>query len=161
MKKQRMTKRNRVLAGIAIFKYVKAVLLIAGGLGAIELLHDGAMTRAEDAIAAIASPFIRSKLAHLLGGAEDLSSGRLKAIGIGALLYAALFIVEGTGLWLEQVWAEYLTVIATASFIPFECWELSRKISVVRVSAFALNIAIVIYLIQQLRTGRRHAKPAS
>ena len=79
MKKRRTTKRNRVLAGIAIFKYVKAVLLIAGGLGAIELLHDGAMTRAEDAIAAIASPFIRSELAHLLGGAEDMSSGRLKA----------------------------------------------------------------------------------
>ena len=35
--------------------------------------------------------------------------------------------VEGVGLWLDQLSAEYLTVIATSLLIPLELYELARK----------------------------------
>ena len=157
-KKSRKKKRNRILASIAVFKYLKAILLIAAGFGMLKLLQPGRMERAWDAVGAIASPFIRSKLEHALGRAGE--SKHLKALGIGAFFYAALFFVEGTGLWLEQRWAEYLTVFATASFIPIECWELGRKITAPRIAAFLLNVAILIYLIWQLRRDREEHAPA-
>jgi uncharacterized membrane protein (DUF2068 family) len=154
--KKKQAHRNRILAAIAIFKYVKALLLIAGGLAAMKLLDHGVGARAEEMASQVSSGFIRHALERALGRAESMPHGRLVLLGLGAFFYAALFIVEGTGLWLEQRWAEYLTVIATGSFIPFECWELAHGINVVRAIAFILNIAIVIYLIQRLRE-----KPAS
>ena len=44
----------------------------------------------------------------------------MRIAAIGALGYGVLELVEGTGLWLEQLWAEYLTVIATSLLIPLE-----------------------------------------
>jgi len=69
---------------------------------------------------------------------------------IGAFCYAALFTTEGIGLWLEKRWAEYLTVIATISFIPFEVWEIVRRVTVLRIALVIANIAIVIDLIWRL-----------
>jgi uncharacterized membrane protein (DUF2068 family) len=79
---------------------------------------------------------------------------RIAALGVGAFLYAALFLVEGTGLWRQRRWAEYLTVVATASFIPFEIYEVVRRITITRMVALVLNIAILVYLIVRLRRRR-------
>ena len=51
----------------------------------------------------------------------------LRRIGEVGFIYAALDLVEGTGLYLEKVWAEYLTLAITASFLPWEIFEVLRK----------------------------------
>ena len=59
-------------------------------------------------------------------------------------------MVEGTeavGLWYEQRWAEYLTALATAGFLPFEVHELTNRVSVLRVSALVINLAVLVYLV--------------
>jgi uncharacterized membrane protein (DUF2068 family) len=59
-------------------------------------------------------------------------------------------VLEGTeavGLWKERRWAEYLTAVATAGFLPFEIIELSKKVSPLKVGTFVVNIAILVYLI--------------
>ena len=85
-------------------------------------------------------------------------------LGVVALLYATLFAIEGVGLWRERRWAEYLTVIATASFIPFEIVQLARQVSLARSAALGLNLLVVAYLIYRLRHpygGRSVARPFS
>ena len=62
-----------------------------------------------------------------------------------------MFLVEGWGLWREKRWAEYLTVIVTASLIPLEIWEIFHHFTWLKVFALALNAAIVWYLIHLLR----------
>jgi len=79
---------------------------------------------------------------------------RIAALGVGAFLYATLFLVEGIGLWLQRRWAEYLTVVATASFIPFEIYEVVRRVTATRIVALVVNIAILVYLIVRLRRRR-------
>ena len=64
-------------------------------------------------------------------------------------------MVEGIGLWFGRRWAEYLTVIATGLLIPLEIYELARKFTTPRVVALIVNVAIVIYLIVQLRQKER------
>jgi uncharacterized membrane protein (DUF2068 family) len=66
--------------------------------------------------------------------------------GIAALLYGVLEMVEGVGLWLDQLWAEYLTVIATSLLVPLEVYELVRHPSVVKAAGIVVNLAIVAYL---------------
>ena len=41
--------------------------------------------------------------------------------------YTLVVLVEGIGLWMRKTWAEWLTVIFTASLIPFELWELIKR----------------------------------
>ena len=48
------------------------------------------------------------------------SERALHAVGIVTGCYALVFAVEGVGLLMARRWAEWLTVIVTASFIPLE-----------------------------------------
>ncbi len=77
--------------------------------------------------------------------------GRLAFV---AFLFAALYVVEGVGLALARRWAEYLTVVVGISFLPVEVVALSHSVTLPRAAALALNIAVVWYLIVQLRAGR-------
>jgi uncharacterized membrane protein (DUF2068 family) len=56
-----------------------------------------------------------------------LDPSEIRIAAIIALGYGVLELVEGTGLWLDQLWAEYLTVIATSLLIPFELYELVHR----------------------------------
>ena len=71
--------------------------------------------------------------------------------GIAAVFYGVLETVEGAGLWLDKLWAEWLTVIATSLLIPFELYELVHKPSMLKAVGTAVNIAIVVYLAYRLR----------
>ena len=70
---------------------------------------------------------------------------------LASISYGLLFATEGVGLWLEKRWAEYLTIIATGSFIPFELYELVRKLTAVRTGALVTNTFAVAYLVYRLR----------
>jgi uncharacterized membrane protein (DUF2068 family) len=70
-----------------------------------------------------------------------------RLIGVAAAAYAVLEGTEAVGLWFQRRWAEYLTFVATALFIPYELYELSARITVLRVGAFVVNLAILLYLL--------------
>jgi uncharacterized membrane protein (DUF2068 family) len=131
-------KRNRVLELIALFRLAKALLLILVGFGALKLLQPGMAEKVRDWLASL--PFAA---AHRV----TITPWHLKLAAAAAFAYAGLFIVEGVGLWLEKTWAEYLTIVATTSFIPFEVWELIKKVTAVRAGALVANVAIVGYLV--------------
>jgi uncharacterized membrane protein (DUF2068 family) len=68
-----------------------------------------------------------------------------------SMAYAVVEGVEAVGLWRERRWAEYLTAVATAGFLPFEIKVLIDKITVLRVSALVVNLAILIWLLWRKR----------
>ncbi|MSP40704.1 MAG: DUF2127 domain-containing protein [Deltaproteobacteria bacterium] len=81
----------------------------------------------------------------------------LRHLSAGTFVYAAVVITEGIGLLRQKVWAEYLTVIATAALIPLEIFELVKRFTVLKVGVIAINIAVVGYLIYMLReNSSRH-----
>ena len=59
--------------------------------------------------------------------------------------------IEGLGLIWRQRWAAYVTVIATAAFIPLEVIELTRRVSWPKLVVIAMNVAVVWYLVARLR----------
>jgi uncharacterized membrane protein (DUF2068 family) len=147
-------RKDRGLRLIALFKFFKATLLIAVCLGALQLLRPDVAASAQRWATAFATSSDRSLLQHLLARAAGLSPGRLELVALGAFLYAGLFTTEGVGLWLGRRWAEYLTVVATASFLPIEIFELVQRLTPPRVTALILNLLVVAYLIYRL--GRSH-----
>lgn len=68
-----------------------------------------------------------------------------------AIAYAVVEGVEAVGLWLEKRWAEYLTAVATAGFLPFEIHELAKRVTVLRVAALVVNVAILVWLVWRKR----------
>jgi uncharacterized membrane protein (DUF2068 family) len=146
--------RNRTdgsLRLIALYAFSKVLLLIAVGIGALQLLDPDITARAERWTSAIATSSDRRFVQHLLAHVLGLSPGRLEVLALGAFLYAALFAIEGAGLWLGLRWAEYLTAGATASFVPIELFEVLQRFTLLRVGALVLNVAVAAYLVYRLR----------
>jgi uncharacterized membrane protein (DUF2068 family) len=154
--------RDRVVTLIAVFKFVKAALLVAAGVGALELMRPGVAAHAQRWVPALTGGAERRALHALLSRATGAGRGKIELVGIGAFAYAALFLTEGVGLWLQRRWAEYLTVVATGSLIPFELYELWRGVTVPKLAGLALNLAVVAYLVWRLRHPRgRHGDTAA
>jgi uncharacterized membrane protein (DUF2068 family) len=86
-------------------------------------------------------------IVHDLDRLFTLSKGTLIEAGIALLAYGALELVEAVGLWLGKRWAEYLTFVATVVLLPFEVYELTEKVSPLKVIGFVINLAVAVYLI--------------
>jgi uncharacterized membrane protein (DUF2068 family) len=95
-----------------------------------------------------ASHDVLSKELHRIA---DLHQGTVTTLALTAAAYAIVEGVEAVGLWKERRWAEYLTVVATAGFLPFEIHELLDKVSVFRIGALVVNVAILVYLVWNKR----------
>ncbi|KEF09460.1 MULTISPECIES: DUF2127 domain-containing protein [Streptomyces] len=65
--------------------------------------------------------------------------------------YALVEIIEGVGLWRAKRWAEYLTVVATAAFLPLEIYELTEKVSWLKIATLVINIIAVLYILLSKR----------
>ena len=70
----------------------------------------------------------------------------LRIAGLAALGFGAIELIEGVGLWLDQLWAEYLTLTVTSLLIPFELYELAIGPSFWKAAGLLINVLIAIYL---------------
>lgn len=77
----------------------------------------------------------------------SLGSSQLHLFAVVALVYAVVEGVEAVGLWYARRWAEYLTLIVTASLLPVEIYELTHRFTPLKVVAFVVNVAVVLYLL--------------
>ena len=75
----------------------------------------------------------------------------LDLIAAALFFYGALQLLEGIGLWSLERWGEYVAVVGTTLFIPLEVYELTEKITWLRITAFVVNIAAVLYLLLSKR----------
>lgn len=154
-------RRNGFLMLIAVFKFCKAALLVVVGLGAFKIVQ-GDITDLSHRVLSHLNSSVGRKLAHqALVRIADLDPLKLEALGVVAFLSAALFCVEGIGLWFGKRWAEYLTVIVTALLVPFEIYELVEKLTVARVTALVLNLAVIAYLVYVVRRPGSHSSATS
>jgi uncharacterized membrane protein (DUF2068 family) len=84
---------------------------------------------------------------HDLDEIFSLRGGQLHLLGAAIAAYALLELVEAVGLWFTKRWAEYLTLVAIAVFLPLEVYELTKSLSTLKLIALIVNLAIVIYLL--------------
>lgn len=139
---------NRWLVLIAGYKFLQALLFVAIGLGASQLIGKDA----GDELARLADHLhfnSESRLIDfLLNEAQLLSDPLLRRIGMAAFSYGALSLAEGIGLYLEKFWGEVLTLVITASFLPFELIEVAHRLTLARVGLLAANTLVFFYLLR-------------
>ena len=149
---------------IGLFKIGKALLLLMTSYGIYRLLDVNMVNRLYDWVYSLTDSFERRLLERALDWVSGLGHARISGIVVVTACYTTLLLAEGVGLWLRKVWAEWLTVIATASLIPFELLEFingrhGRRLALA--TAFVVNAIIVLYLIRQLRRARQARRPAA
>jgi uncharacterized membrane protein (DUF2068 family) len=137
---------NQWLILIAIFKLGQALLFVAVGVGAFRLLHKDVGDMLERMVNHLRFNPEGRFVNFVLDKASLLNDRMLRRIGLAFFCYAALDMLEGIGLYLEKVWAEYFTLAITASFLPFEIYEVVLKLTWIRVSLLAINALVLIYL---------------
>jgi uncharacterized membrane protein (DUF2068 family) len=149
-----MKSNDRLVRLIALFKLLKATLLIAVGLGALHLLHKDLTSVLEHWVMRLGLDPGNRYVDRALQKAVNLSPNRIKSLGMVSFIYAGLFLTEGIGLWMLKRWAEWFSVIITTSLVPVEVYEICHHPSAIKVLVLILNIAVVGYLLHRIRTER-------
>ena len=106
-------------------------------------------------------PWLRQEnrdIGLLLSWAMGFSRRDVGVLEASIFVYAALLLVEGVGLLLLKRWAEYLTVLTTAAFIPLEVWSVVRHFGLVKTAILFLNVLAVWYLSARLWTNRQELR---
>lgn len=150
------TSHSHFLRAIAAFKFFKGAMLVALCVGAFKMLHKDIGSVVEHWVEALRLDPANHYVDATLAKAWNLGPDEIKKLGIGSLLYAGLFFTEGTGLWLQRRWGEWVTVIITSTLVPIEAYEIYRHVTWLRIAVLVINVGIVFYLIWRIRTEGRH-----
>src|SRR5690348_6393419 len=146
---------GRGLRVIAAFKLLKGFALLALGIGALKLLHKDVEAIVVQWINMFQVDPHSHYLQLLLEKLSILDDRRLKELSVGTFIYSTIFLTEGAGLAFRKSWAEYLTIITTASLLPLEIYELAKHASIGKGLALVINLAVVVYLILEIRGSRK------
>ena len=145
------SKQGGLLRLIAVFKLLKAALLIVAGIGILRMMHGDIANVLEHWVMRLGLDPGNRYIDRLLAGATNLPPHKIGEFGAGSLIYAGLFLTEGIGLWLQKRWGEWATVIITGSGIPLEVYEIHRHLSALKIVVLVINVAVVGYLIYRIR----------
>jgi uncharacterized membrane protein (DUF2068 family) len=143
--------RDRGLLLIGLFKLGKSLLFFCLGCGAIHLLHKDIGDEVMRLVTALKFDPESRFVSLLLDKVDLIDAHRLRQISLATFGYSAVALTEGVGLLMEKVWAEYLTLILTISFLPWELYELARKPDWFRLGLLVTNLAVLAYLVWLLR----------
>lgn len=138
---------DRALHTVAFASVAIAALVLRWNLDAFRGWANGVVNALDSAKNGNGGASTHGFIAALLTRLGHVQSHSLLVLAMFAGVYAIVSGVEAVGLWLEQRWAEYLTVLTTAGFLPLEIHELMQRITFVRAGAFAVNIVILVYLV--------------
>jgi uncharacterized membrane protein (DUF2068 family) len=152
-------KKSRGLMLIAVFKFAKSAGLLLLGFGALHFLHHDLAASVAHLVDLLRIDPHSKNLLWLMEKISNVDAKKLHELSIGTFFYAALFLCEGTGLALGKRWAEYLTIISTASLMPIEIFEIYKNATPAKIFLFLVNILVVAYLVIELRRTRE-SKPA-
>jgi uncharacterized membrane protein (DUF2068 family) len=147
---------------IAAFKLLKGLALLAVGIAVHMLANKNLVAEAQHWVDLFRVDPHNHYLHLLLEKLTNVDAHKLHALSLGTFVYSALFLTEGVGLFLRKRWAELLTVISTAGLIPLELYELLHKPTFTRAILLLVNLAVVAYLVIEIRrlTRTKHAASA-
>ena len=153
-------RRNRLLLLIAVYKFFHALFFYAIGIGAHHLLHKDIADQIELFARHLRFNPESRLVIFILQKSSIINGPVLERISLVAYCYATLTLVEGIGLYLEKAWGEFLTLAITASFLPWEIFEIFRRLTWVRVGLLTINILVFLYLLRLVLDRARHRTKA-
>jgi uncharacterized membrane protein (DUF2068 family) len=149
-----------ILRLLAFERFAKGLVVLAGAYGIFRFrAHQDAVQRAFHEDLPLLRPIADrigwnlddSAIVHTIRTVIEARGNTLLWLAVGLIVYGGLQLLEGVGLWLLKRWGEYFAVVATSLFIPIEIYELTEKITWLRIAALIINVAAVIYILLSKR----------
>src|SRR5258706_10488423 len=140
-------KKHRGLMAIAALKFVNGFGLLALGFGALHFLNGDLPKEFAHWMELLRADPHNRYLLWLVEKLSNVDDHRLRQLSVGTFFYSVLFLSEGTGLALAKRWAEYLTIVTTASLMPLELKVIYIQPSWQLAAVMSLNTTIMEYLI--------------
>lgn len=148
---------NRSPAGlrlIAIMEASKGTIALLISLGLHELMGQNLQQLTEKLINHLHLNPASYYPGHLLQALADINNTKLMIVTVGALLYSFIRFVEAYGLWYQYRWTEWLALVSSVVYLPFELYELYQKVNLLSLLLLMLNTLVVIYLATVLNKAR-------
>jgi uncharacterized membrane protein (DUF2068 family) len=149
-----------ILRFLAIERFIRGLVILALGVAVLQFkssqvsvrqLFDKDLRAAKPLFNQLGWNATDSGLIHTIEKGLNAKGSTLNLVAGFLIFYGLLQLIEGAGLWLLKRWGEYFAVVATSLFLPLEIYELSEKVTLLRIGAFALNVAAVLYLLLSKR----------
>jgi len=149
-----------ILRALAIERWGRGVIIALLGIGVFRLkttqislqqLFDRDLTSLKPFFDQIHFNVRDSSTVNSIEKVLNAKPSTLNLIAAGLLLYGALQIVEGIGLWSLKRWGEYVAVVGTTLFIPLEIYEIADKATWLKITVFVINVVAVLYLLLSKR----------
>ena len=135
---------------IAIFEFVKGLLVLLVGLGGLSLMHRDIQALGDELVRRLHLNPAHHYPRIFLEAAGRVTDLRLWILAGAAVLYAAIRFAEAYGLWHDRKWAEWFAVISGSMYLPAELYEMWRHPSIIHCVVLVTNIAIVWYLVRRI-----------
>ncbi|HCT77089.1 MAG TPA: DUF2127 domain-containing protein [Micromonosporaceae bacterium] len=159
-----------VLRALAVERLLKGLVVLFAAYGVFRFRsHADAVRKAFEEDLPLLEPLADrlhwnitdSSLVHTIHTVLQTRAGTLGWIAAGLAVYGVLQLTEATGLWLLQRWGEYVAAVATSLFIPIEIYELTERVTWLRIGALIINVAAVVFLVYRKRLfGMRGGRAA-
>ena len=137
---------------IGLFKLFKGLSLLIIGFGLLRMLHKDVASVAQHWIEVLRvdpdNRFVHRALVKVF----RVTPKQLKELSVGTFIYSGIFLTEAFGLLTRKHWAEYMTLISTALFIPLEIYEIYHHFTWLKVAVTVVNFLIVWYLAVRIKS---------
>ena len=153
-------RRNRILLLIALFKFLKAALVLGGGVLALAFRKVDLTSLMLAWVRQLRLDPDNLYVSWVLRHVALIHESQLRLLAWAAFFYALLFGIEGVGLLMEKAWAEYLVIVEIVALIPIEIYGIVHKPDLLRWTLLAINLLILIYLVRLRLTAHRATRDA-
>jgi uncharacterized membrane protein (DUF2068 family) len=151
--------RDTGLFLIGLFKLSKAIFFLGVSLGALHFLHHDLSETFDHVVRELRFDPESRLVDFVTDHLPEVTHHRLRLISLGTFLYAALCTTEAYGLLRRRVWAEFVTMWLSVSFLPWELWEIVRRPTMWHLGILLANLVVVAYLFWMLKRKRTRQQP--
>ncbi|MFS4460337.1 DUF2127 domain-containing protein [Bdellovibrio sp. HCB2-146] len=133
---------------MALFEAFKGLLVLAGGLGLLDLMHRNLEKVGRQLLSQIGVNPRDEYPKIFLRFLSEINDGNIRMLAFFAFAYSLLRFTEAYGLWRGENWAKWLGIISGAIYLPLEFYEMAKHFTAVKLAITVVNILVVIYLVR-------------
>lgn len=152
--------KHQALRSIALFEALKGTIVFVLAFGLLGFLGGDDARFVEQWVVRMHIDPANRYLHPIIHTLSEVSDTRLYLLMAFAVLYTAVRFFEAYGLWRGRRWAEWFAALSGGVYIPVELYELSQKVTWLRIAALVLNVIIVAYMAWLLTENRRRRAAA-